>query len=165
MRRVGAHQQLTDVEPRHDRLARTRVIGEDEAQWLARQQRLVDRRDLVREGIHVRGVDGHHRVEEECEVDALGLDRELERLAVAVEGPGALGGGEGDRGLVGPPEQAIPEGAVRRLVDDLDRTLGDGDHRDDRGDGGWFQPGQRAPGDQLLNAHARHRRCSHITAW
>jgi len=47
---VTAQQQLLDVEPGHDRLARARVVGEQEPQRGARQQLLVDRADLVRNG-------------------------------------------------------------------------------------------------------------------
>ena len=52
-------------------------------------------------------MDGHHGVEEEGEVDTLGLNCELEVLAVAIEGPRTLLGGQRDAGLVGPPEQAV----------------------------------------------------------
>jgi hypothetical protein len=41
--------QLLDEEARHDRLARARVIGEQEAQRLTRQHGLIDRGDLVRQ--------------------------------------------------------------------------------------------------------------------
>ena len=61
---------------------------------LARQHRLVDGRDLVRQRLHVRGVDRHHRVEQKREVDALGLAGQLERRAVAVEGPRAFDRGD-----------------------------------------------------------------------
>ncbi len=87
---VRPHDQFADVEAGHDRLARAGIVGQDEAQRLARQHRLVDGGDLVRQRVHVRGVDRHHRVEQESEVDALGLDGKLEVLAVAVERPGAF---------------------------------------------------------------------------
>ena len=92
---VGPHDEFADVEAGHDRLARAGVVGQDEAQRLARQHRLVDGGDLVRQRLHVRRVDGHHRVEQEREVDALGLDGELEGRAVAVEGPRAFLRGDG----------------------------------------------------------------------
>ena len=91
MRRASARMmQLADVETGHDGLAGAGIVGQDEAQRLRGQHRLVDGRDLVRQRVHVRRVDGHHRVEEEGQVDALGLDGELEVLAVAIEGPGAF---------------------------------------------------------------------------
>ena len=45
----------------------------------------------MRQRLDVRGVDRHHRVEQEREVDALGLAGELEGGAVAVKGERALG--------------------------------------------------------------------------
>jgi hypothetical protein len=52
-------------------------------------------------------VDGHHRVEQEREVNTLGLDGKFERLSVALEGPGAFGGGDGDIGFVSTIEEAV----------------------------------------------------------
>ena len=104
---VGAHDEFADVEPGHDRLARAGVVGQDEAQRLARQHRLVDGGDLVRQRLHVRGVDRHHRVEQKREVDALGFAGELERRAVAVEGPRALDRGDADGRLIGAAEQPL----------------------------------------------------------
>ena len=46
---VAARDQLLDQQPGHDRLAGAGVVGQQEAQRLARQHRLVDRRDLVRQ--------------------------------------------------------------------------------------------------------------------
>ena len=102
------------------------VVGQDEPQRLARQHRLVDGRDLVRQRIDVRGVDGHHRVEQEREVDPLGFAGELERGGVAVEGPGAFGRGRRDGGLVGSAEQPLFERSIGQLVEDLHRAVGDG---------------------------------------
>ena len=67
---VAADHQLLDVEARHDRLARARVIGEQEAQRLARQHAPVDGVDLVGKRIEVRGLDGEKRIEHPGEVDA-----------------------------------------------------------------------------------------------
>ena len=91
---VRAHDEFADVEAGHDGLAGARVVGQDEPEWLARQHGLIDRGDLVRERFHVGRVDRHHGVEQKSEVDALGLDRQLEGGAVAIEGPGALHGGD-----------------------------------------------------------------------
>ena len=81
--------QLLDVEAGHDRLAGAGVVGQQEAQRLARQHRLVDGRDLVRQRLDVGGVDGQHRVEEVGQADALRLGDQAEEGAVAVEAPGA----------------------------------------------------------------------------
>ena len=82
--------------------------------------------------VHVRGVDGHHRVEQEREIDPLRLARELECGRVPVEGPRTLGGGGGDRRLVGSAEQPLLEGPVGQLVEDLDCAVGDDVDGDDR---------------------------------
>ena len=85
---VAARDQLLDQQPGHDRLARAGVVGQQEAQRLARQHRLVDGRDLVRQRLDDRGVDGQHRVEEVGQADALRLGDQAEEGAVAVEAPG-----------------------------------------------------------------------------
>ena len=76
---VAAGDQLLDEQARHDRLAGARVVGEQEAQRLARQHRLVDGRDLVRQRLDDRGVDRQHRVEEVRQPDALRLGDEPEQ--------------------------------------------------------------------------------------
>ena len=86
---VAAGDQLLDEQAGHDRLAGARVVGEQEAQRLARQHRLVDGRDLVRQRLDERGVDREHRVEEVREADAVRLGDEPEQRAVAVEAPRA----------------------------------------------------------------------------
>ena len=48
---VAAGDQLLDQQPRHDGLARAGVFGEQEAQRLARQHRVVDAGDLVRQAV------------------------------------------------------------------------------------------------------------------
>ena len=83
--RIGAHDQLADVEPGHDRLACAGVIGQDEAQGLAREHGFIDSGDLVRQRLDIRGVDRHHRVEQKSEVDAFGFAGQLEGGAVAVK--------------------------------------------------------------------------------
>ena len=70
---IGSHDELADVEARHDRLASTRIVGQDETERLPREHRFVDSGDLVRQRIDVRGVDRHHWIKEECQVDAFGF--------------------------------------------------------------------------------------------
>ena len=57
----------------HDRLTRAGVVGQQKAQRLAGQHRLVDGRDLVRQRFDQGGVHGQHGVEEVGEADAVGL--------------------------------------------------------------------------------------------
>ena len=94
-------------------------------------------------GVHVRGVDGHHRVEQEREVDALGLEGELEVVAVAVEGPRAFGRGEADGRLVGAAEQPLFDRSLGSLVDDLHGAVADRHDGDDGGDQGGLDANQR----------------------
>ena len=80
-------EQLLDEQPGHDRLARAGVVGQQEAQRLARQHLAVDGGDLVRQRLDERGVDGEERVEEVGQADALRLGDQPEQRAVAVEAP------------------------------------------------------------------------------
>jgi hypothetical protein len=86
---VAADHQLLDQEAGHDRLARTGVVGEQEAQRLARQHLAVDGADLVRQRLQVRRVNREVGVEQVREPDAQSLRGETEELGVRVEAPGA----------------------------------------------------------------------------
>jgi hypothetical protein len=81
---VAADDQLLDVEPRHDGLAGTGVVGQQEAQRLAGQHLAVDRGDLVGQGLDQGGRESEEGVEEVGKVDALGLVGEAEQVAVAI---------------------------------------------------------------------------------
>jgi hypothetical protein len=121
---VCPHDQFADVEPGHDRFAGPGIVGEYVAKRLAGKHRLVNGGDLVRKGIDVRRVNGHHRIEEKGQVDPLGLASELERCCVAVEGPGPLDRGNGNGRFVGGAEKALLETPVGQLVEDLNRVVG-----------------------------------------
>lgn len=70
----------------------------------------------MRQRLHVGRVDGHHRVEEKGEVDALGLGGELEGGAVAIEGPRSGHGRDPDRGCIGVREEPLAKCAVGQPV-------------------------------------------------
>ncbi len=72
---VAADDELADEEPGHDRLAGAGVVGEQEAQRLAREHLLVDGGDLVRQRFDEAGAHRDVRVEEVGEVDALRFAR------------------------------------------------------------------------------------------
>ena len=110
---VAARDQLLDEQPGHDRLAGAGIVGEQEAQRLARQHRLVDRGDLVRQRIHERGVDREHRIEEVREADAVRLGDEAEERAVAVEAPRAARLDDLEARLVVAVEDLVGDAAVR----------------------------------------------------
>ena len=108
---VAADHQLLAEQPGHDRLAGARVVGEQEAQRLARQHLVVDRVDLVRQRVEVRRLHGEERVEQVGQRDPLSLGREPEELAVSVHRPGPTGLLDGEPGLVVPVEQLLVDAA------------------------------------------------------
>ena len=133
---VGPHDEFADVEPRHDRLPGPRVVRQNEPQRLPRQHRLIDGRDLVRQRLHVRRVDRHHRVKEKRKVDALRFAGQLEGRTVTVEGPRAFNGRDADARFISPAEKPLFRGAIRSAVEDLNGALADrhdsGHRRHDR---------------------------------
>jgi hypothetical protein len=118
---VAAGDQLLDQEPRHDGLAGAGIVGQQKAQRLARQHRLVDRGDLVRQRIDQRGVHRQHRVEQMRQADAVGLRDQAEERAVAVEAPGPALLDQLQAGLVVAVEQLVGDLAGRGLVGQLQR--------------------------------------------
>jgi hypothetical protein len=70
---LATRDELFDEETRHDRLASAGIVCQQKAEWLARQHRFVDRRNLVRERVHEGRVNGQHGVKEVSEADSLGL--------------------------------------------------------------------------------------------
>ena len=68
---VAPRDELFNKEARHYGLPCPGVVGEEKAQRLAREHRLVDGRDLVWEGLDERGVDREHGVEKVREPDAV----------------------------------------------------------------------------------------------
>ena len=130
-RQVAAGDQLLDEQAGHDGLAGARVVGEEKAQRLARQHRLVDAGDLVRQRVDHRGVDGQQRVEQVREADALGLGHEPEQRPVAVEAPRPPGGDDLQPVLGIAVEQLVGDRAERRLVGELERRGAEPLHADD----------------------------------
>ena len=128
-------QELLDQQPGHHGLAGARVVRKQETQRLAVEHRAVDRGQLVRQGLDLRGVDGDIGVEEVRETNAQRLGGQPEQPAVAVEGETA-----GGRHLLDPrfvlaienpaaePVRAFPRhldgiGAVGAGGDDFHRTV------------------------------------------
>ena len=54
---IASDDEFLDQQPRHNRLAGARIVGEQEAQRLPRQHRLINRRNLVRQRFDERRVD------------------------------------------------------------------------------------------------------------
>ena len=88
----------------------------------------------MRERLHVGCVDGHHWVELKGEINAFGLDGELERFTISVERPGTLDCGNRDGGFIHTVEQTFLEAAIVRPVKYLHRTVGNRYHSNDSPD-------------------------------
>ena len=129
---VPAGDQLLDQETRHDGLAGARVVGEQEAQRLARQHRLVDGGDLMRQRVDDRRMDRQQRVEQVREADALGFGHEPDQGAVAVEAPRPPLGDDLEPVFVVAVEQLVGDRAGRRLVRQLHCLRAEPLHADDR---------------------------------
>ena len=84
---IAAGDQFLHQQSGHDRLAGAGIVGQQEAQRLPRQHRLVHRGDLMRQWLHQRGVHRQRGVEQVREVDAQRLGHQPKQLPVAVEAP------------------------------------------------------------------------------
>ena len=104
---IAAGDQLLDEEPSHDGLAGARIVGQEEAQRLARQHCVVDRRDLMRQRLDHRGVDRQDGIEQVCKPDAVRFGDEAEKRAVAIETPGATLFDHIEAGLIVAVEQLV----------------------------------------------------------
>ena len=161
---VPARDQLLDQEPRHDRLAGARIVRQQEAQRLPRQHRLVDRRDLVRQGLDHRRVDGQHRVEKVREADALRLRHQPEQRAVAVEAPRPPRGDDLQPLLGLPVEQLVGHRSRRRLVGQLDLRA-EPLHADHRHHAVGMHAADGAARSQIFETHdSRSRLPRNVTA-
>ena len=129
---VSAGDQLLDEQPRHDGLAGSRVVGEQEAKRLSGQHGFVDRGDLMRQRLDDRRVHREHGVEEMGEADPLRLGDEAEQRAVSVEAPGPPDLDDLDPGLVVAVQELVGDLAGWRLVGQLERFGAEPLHADHR---------------------------------
>lgn len=109
------------------------------------QHGFVDRRDLMRQGLHVRGVHRHHGVEQEGQVDALGLASKEEVGSVAIERPRALGGGKRQIREITLADQPLTEATFRQFEYDLHGTRPKRIYRNNRAHEVWDQPTKAEP--------------------
>jgi hypothetical protein len=131
---VPADDQLLDEEPGHDGLAGAGVVGEQEAQRLAREHRFVDGGDLVRQRLDEGSVHGEHRIEQIGQPDALGFGHQSEQMPVAVEAPGSSGLDDLDGRLAVPVEELVGHPSFAVLEGDLDGVGPEPLHADERHD-------------------------------
>ena len=126
---------LLDVEAGHDRLAGPGIVGEQETQRPARQQRAVHRLDLVGKGPHLAGLESQIRVEQMRQTDAARLGSQPEEPSVAAEAPTSLRRGQDcEARLVVPEEHPLLHDAVLRAIGESDRlaAVPPGPHHGDR---------------------------------
>ena len=150
---VPARDQLLDQKPRHDGLAGAWVVGEEEAQRLTRQHRLVDGGDLMRQRVDDRRVNRQQRVEQVREADALGFGHEPEQGAVAVEAPWPPLGDDLEPVLVVAVEQLVGDRAGRRLVRQLERLRAEPLHAHDRHDAVGMHASDGAARTKVIETH------------
>ncbi|KGJ64302.1 hypothetical protein BJA5080_06102 [Bradyrhizobium diazoefficiens SEMIA 5080] len=70
---IPADHQLLNEEAGHDRLAGTRIVGEQKPKRLARQHLAINSRDLMRQSLDLRGADRKVGIEEMSETDTIGF--------------------------------------------------------------------------------------------
>ncbi len=142
---VAADQQLLDEQPGHDGLAGAGIVGEQEAQRLTRQHLAIDRGDLVRQRLDLRGADGEIGVEQIGQADAVRLGRQPQQAAVGVESIGPAGLDELEAGLLAADDEAFADAAVDPK-DEVQRVRAELRDLNDLGDPGGSSPRRRAPG-------------------
>ena len=151
---VSAGDQLLDEQPRHDGLARARVIGEQEAEGLPGQHGFVDRGDLMRQRLDDRRVHGEHGVEEMGKADPLRLGDQAEQGAVAVEAPWPPDLDDLEPGLVVTVQQLVGDLAGRRLVGQLERFGAEPLYADHRDEAVGQNAAHRGVGLEIFQLHA-----------
>jgi hypothetical protein len=82
---VTADDQLLDEETGHDGFARARIIGKQEPQRLPRQHLAIDGRDLMRQRLDPRTVDGEIGVEQVGKPNPLRLGGDAKCLTITVK--------------------------------------------------------------------------------
>ncbi len=132
-----------------------RIVGQEEAQRLARQHRFVDGRYLVRQRLDHGRMDGRVRIEEVGEANALGLGDQPEQAPVAVEAPGSPVGDDLEARFVVAIEQFVGDLTVRFLVGQLDRFRAEPLQADDRHRAVGVHTSDGTVGSKVLELHAR----------
>ena len=151
---VAAGDQLLHQQAGHDRLAGTGIVGEQEAQRLPRQHRLVDRGDLMRQRLHEGGVDRQRGVEQMGEVNAQRLRHQPKEITVAVEAPRPPLLDHLQPRFVVPLEDLAAELALGRPVDQLHRVRADPARAHHRDQGVGHDSAHGGRGLQIFQLHA-----------
>ena len=101
------------------------IVGQQVAERLAGQHFAVDGRNLVRQRLDHRSVDGQQRIEEVGQPDSLGLGNQPEKRTIAVETPRAALGDDFDGGLAVAVKQARCRPSRGVLVREIDGDVAD----------------------------------------
>src|SRR5262249_32747392 len=116
---VAAGYKFLDEQARHNGLASSRVVSQQESKRLARQHRLVHSRDLVRQRIDQRRMDGQNRDEEVSKPYTVRLGDEPELRAITIEAPGSADRDHFERRLAIAEQDLAGKLAARVLVGQL----------------------------------------------
>jgi hypothetical protein len=164
---VATGDQFLDQQARHDGLACTRIVRQQEPERLARQHRLVDGRDLVRQRLDDGCVDGENGVEQVCEANPLRLGYQPEQAAVAVEAPRPSLFDNLEPRLVIAIQQFVRDLAGGRLVRELEGFRTEPLHADDGDEAVREDAADRGVGREIVKlGHAKPvgRFCHRTTA-
>ena len=111
--------QLLEQQPRHDRLAGARVVGQEEADSGQLEEVVVDRLELVGEGIDAGDREREERVVFVGQPEPMGLDAQAEQGRVAIEALVYRGAAELSE-LSGCEDRIADQAGLAPLADQLD---------------------------------------------
>src|SRR5690349_9897371 len=114
--KIATCNHFLHEEASHNRLACPRIVCKQEAQWLTRQHRFINRSDLVWEWLNNRGVDSQDGVEKMSKPDALRLRDKAKQLAIAIRPPGPTNLNNFDPWLVVTVQELVRYLSFRCLV-------------------------------------------------
>jgi hypothetical protein len=161
----STEEQFLDQEPGHDRLARPRVVGEQESDSRQRKEIPIDGLDLVRKRIDDAGVDRKEGVELVSDADALGLGAEEEKPGIAVERM-LLSSNLDERGEFLCSQRTLhqPAGLEPNPFDQ--RLAAEGGDALDLNEFGRLQTGDHITGSEaVIFTHCRSRHFDVILSW
>ena len=110
---VTPDHQLLAEQPGHDRLTRTRIIGQEKAQRLTGQHLFVDRFDLVRKRVEIRRLGREERIEKVSQRYPFRLGHEPEKVPFGVHRPRPPGRLDHEPGFVLAVEQLLAHPAAQ----------------------------------------------------
>ena len=113
---IGSHDQFTDKQTSHDGFTGTRIIGKDESQRLPGKHGFIDCGNLMGKRLHIGSVDGHHRIKEISQADAIGFCCPFEILSGDIKTPRAFRLCNGETCFIFPCQQTFPQAAIIALI-------------------------------------------------